>query len=190
MSATHFLRVWSIWMLIWSCRAFSLQPRAGQPQNGDVCYLTLHRSAIAGNKIYFMGGKHTVQGGVTNKGGSYSLIFSFSGIHFFEQNRSFTHWTLLPPSHWTVASLEVTSSNHLHPLTRIGTPPVFSLLMPRRLYCTPLEDSRQETPTQTLYLCTIRPPRVGALPPSRANLTTGAIVMTPCLPALEAAVKA
>ena len=61
--------LWGVLFLI-CCRAGSLETRAVQPQDGDVCYLKLHRSAIAGSRMYFMGGQHTVQGGVMSAAGT------------------------------------------------------------------------------------------------------------------------
>lgn len=70
MRYTILLRLWRLLILLCCCRAGLLEARAVQPRDGDVCYLKLHRSAIAGTRMYFMGGQHTVQGGVTNGAGT------------------------------------------------------------------------------------------------------------------------
>jgi len=41
-----------------------------QPAQGDLCYLYNQRSAILGNRLYFMGGQYTFQGGDTTTAGA------------------------------------------------------------------------------------------------------------------------
>lgn len=47
-----------------------VQRQTIQPAQGDLCYLNKHRSAILGDRLYFMGGQYTFQGRDTTTAGA------------------------------------------------------------------------------------------------------------------------
>jgi hypothetical protein len=104
--------------------------------------------------MYFMGGQHTVQGGVTNGAGT-PLFILLLRPSLTEQNKAL-RWTSRLPSRSIAVSLEAAFNSHVHLLTRIGIPLVSSSLMPMRPYCTLLVAFRKVERTQMLYRCIIQ----------------------------------
>ncbi|KAI9871284.1 MAG: hypothetical protein M1830_003110 [Pleopsidium flavum] len=58
---------WALLIYLCYSSASKIEPRATQPGQGDLCYFYRHRSAVAGEKLYFMGGFYTIEGGSTNE---------------------------------------------------------------------------------------------------------------------------
>jgi len=67
-----------LWILVFHAAlgwGNDLQSRTIQPAQGDLCHLYQHRSALLGNRLYFMGGAYTFQrGDTTGPGKALSAI--------------------------------------------------------------------------------------------------------------------